>query len=75
MTSEDIKRKLIETLKQNNLKLTRQRLEIVEALAKDRSHPSARMIFDKAREKGRRRSGQEPDHVENSTMKPEGKML
>ncbi len=33
MTYEDIKRKLLETLKKNNLKLTRQRLEIIEVLS------------------------------------------
>lgn len=51
MTSEDIKRKLIETLKKNSLKLTRQRLEIIEVLSGDRSHPSARAIFHKVRQK------------------------
>jgi Fe2+ or Zn2+ uptake regulation protein len=51
MTSEDIKRKLIETLKKNNLKLTRQRLEIIEVLSKDRSHPSARAILQTVRQK------------------------
>src|SRR5208282_3493076 len=51
MTSEDIKRKLIETLKKNSLKLTRQRLEIIEALSRDRGHPSARAIFHKVRQK------------------------
>jgi Fe2+ or Zn2+ uptake regulation protein len=51
MTSEDIKRKLIETLKKNNLKLTLQRLEIIEVLSRDRSHPSARTILHKVRQK------------------------
>jgi Fe2+ or Zn2+ uptake regulation protein len=51
MTSEDIRSKLIQTLKKNNLKLTRQRLEIVEVLSSDRSHPSARTIFHKVRQK------------------------
>lgn len=51
MTSEDIKRKLIETLKKNSLKLTRQRLEIIEVLSRDRGHPSARAIFHKVRQK------------------------
>jgi Fe2+ or Zn2+ uptake regulation protein len=51
MTSEDIRSKLIQTLKKNNLKLTRQRLAIVEVLSSDRSHPSARTIFHKVRQK------------------------
>jgi Fe2+ or Zn2+ uptake regulation protein len=51
MTSDEIKRKLIETLKKNSLKLTRQRLEIIEVLSRDRSHPSARDIFHKVRQK------------------------
>jgi Fur family peroxide stress response transcriptional regulator len=50
-TSEDIKRTLIDTLKKNNLKLTRQRLAIVEILSNDRSHSSAHTIFEKVREK------------------------
>jgi Fe2+ or Zn2+ uptake regulation protein len=51
VTSDEIKRKLIETLKKNSLKLTRQRLEIIEVLSRDRSHPSARDIFHKVRQK------------------------
>ena len=51
MTSEDIKRNLIETLKKNSLKLTRQRLKIIEVLAVDRNHPSARDILAKVRRK------------------------
>ena len=50
-TSEDIKRTLIDTLKKNNLKLTRQRLAIVEVLFNDRSHLSAHAIFEKVRQK------------------------
>lgn len=51
MTPEEIKRKLIETLKENNLKLTRQRLEIIEVLSRDRSHPTAMDILAKVRRK------------------------
>jgi len=51
MTSEEIKNKLIETLRRNNPKLTRQRLEIIEVLSKDRSHPSARTILHTVRQK------------------------
>ena len=50
-TSEDIKRTLIDTLKKNNLKLTRQRLAIVEIFSNDRSHSSAHTIFEKVRKK------------------------
>ena len=49
-TSDDIKGTLIDKLKKNNLKLTRQRLAIVEALSNDRSHSSARAIFEKVRQ-------------------------
>src|SRR5208337_2319115 len=51
MTPEEIKRKLIGTLKKNNLTLTRQRLEIIEALSRNRSHPSARTILHTVRQK------------------------
>ena len=51
LTSEDIERRLIDKLKKNNLKLTRQRLAIVEVLSNDRSHSSARAIFEKVRQK------------------------
>ena len=49
LTSGEIKRTLIDTLKKNNLKLTRQRLAIVEILSNDRSHSSAHTIFEKVR--------------------------
>jgi Fe2+ or Zn2+ uptake regulation protein len=48
--SEDIERRLIDKLKKNNLKLTRQRLAIVEVLSNDRSHSSSRAIFEKVRQ-------------------------
>ncbi|HET6513626.1 MAG TPA: Fur family transcriptional regulator [Thermodesulfovibrionales bacterium] len=51
MAARGIKDKLIETLRKNNLKLTRQRLEIIEVLAVDRSHPSAMEILAKVRKK------------------------
>lgn len=38
-------------LKARGLKLTRQRHEIIEILASDRSHPSARAILEKARKR------------------------
>jgi Fur family peroxide stress response transcriptional regulator len=51
MTPEEIKRKLIESLKKNNLRVTRQRLEIIEVLSQNRSHPSAREILKAVRRK------------------------
>ena len=51
MAARGIKDKLIETLRKNNLKLTRQRLEIIEVLAADKSHPSAVDILAKVRRK------------------------
>jgi Fur family ferric uptake transcriptional regulator len=51
MTAEEIKKKLIESLKKNNRKVTRQRLEIIEVLSRNRSHPSARKIFHTVRQK------------------------
>jgi Fur family transcriptional regulator, peroxide stress response regulator len=51
MTPEEIKRKLIESLKKNNLRVTRQRLEIIEVLSQNRSHPSAREILKTVRRK------------------------
>ncbi len=41
MTPEEIQRNLIESLKRNNRKVTRQRLAIIEVLSRNRSHPSA----------------------------------
>jgi len=51
MTPEEIKRNLIESLKRNNLKVTRQRLAIIEVLSRNRSHPSAIKILKTVRRK------------------------
>jgi len=51
MTSEEIKRKLVTSLKKNSRKVTRQRLEIIEVLSRNRSHPSARTILKMVRQK------------------------
>jgi Fur family peroxide stress response transcriptional regulator len=51
MTAEEIKRKLIESLKKNNLRVTRQRLGIIEVLSRNRSHPSASKILKMVRRK------------------------
>ncbi|GAB4390718.1 MAG: Fur family transcriptional regulator [Thermodesulfovibrionales bacterium] len=50
-TQEDIRGKLLEVLRKNNLKVTRQRREIIEVLAGDKSHPSARAILAAVRRK------------------------
>jgi Fe2+ or Zn2+ uptake regulation protein len=47
----DTKNNIIKNLREKGLKLTPQRYEIIEALTSDKSHPSAPVIFQKAREK------------------------
>jgi Fur family peroxide stress response transcriptional regulator len=49
MTPESIKERIIEGMREKRLKLTRQRLEIVDILARKKSHPSAHSIFVEAR--------------------------
>jgi Fe2+ or Zn2+ uptake regulation protein len=51
MTPEEIQRNLIESLKRNSLKVTRQRLAIIEVLSRNRSHPSASKILKMVRRK------------------------
>jgi len=51
MTSEEITRKLIESLKKNKRRVTRQRLEIIEVLSRNRGHPSAQTILKTVRQK------------------------
>lgn len=51
MESEDLKRRIIEGMKKRGLKLTRQRLEIIDILSRDKSHPSAAAILAEARKK------------------------
>jgi Fe2+ or Zn2+ uptake regulation protein len=51
MDSRQIKRRIIEGMKEKGLKLTHQRLEIIDILARKKSHPSAAAIFDEARKK------------------------
>ncbi len=48
---EEIRQRLLNCLKEKGLKLTPQRREIIEILSSEKSHPSARTIFQKAREK------------------------
>jgi len=51
MTPEEIQGNLIESLKRNSLKVTRQRLGIIEVLSRNRSHPSAGKILKMVRRK------------------------
>ena len=51
MESQEIKRRIIEGMKEKGLKLTRQRLEIVDILAREKSHPTASAILAEARKK------------------------
>jgi Fur family peroxide stress response transcriptional regulator len=51
MTSEEIKGWIIEGMKEKGLKLTRQRLAIIDILSGTKSHPSAAVVFAEARKK------------------------
>jgi Fur family transcriptional regulator, peroxide stress response regulator len=50
-TSENIEKRLIESLRKKGYKLTAQRLEIIRLLAKDMTHPGAGDIFRKVRKR------------------------
>ena len=51
MDRQEIKKRIIEGMKAKGLKLTRQRLEIIDIIAREKSHPSASAIFYDARKK------------------------
>lgn len=51
MESQEIKRRIIKGMKENGFKLTRQRLEIIDILAREKSHPSASAILGEVRKK------------------------
>jgi Fur family peroxide stress response transcriptional regulator len=51
MKSKEIKRRIIEGMKEKGLKLTRQRLEIIDIIASENSHPTASAILARARKK------------------------
>jgi Fe2+ or Zn2+ uptake regulation protein len=51
MTPEEIQSNLIESLKRNRLRVTQQRLAIIEVLSGNRSHPSASDILNMVRRK------------------------
>jgi Fe2+ or Zn2+ uptake regulation protein len=48
---ENIKNSIITALKEKGFKLTPQRLQIIDIMAHDRSHPSAMTLYKKARKK------------------------
>jgi Fe2+ or Zn2+ uptake regulation protein len=49
--SEEIKKKLINSLRNKGYKLTRQRIEIIDLLSTETIHPSAMDIFNKVRKR------------------------
>jgi Fe2+ or Zn2+ uptake regulation protein len=49
MEPREIKRRISEGMREKGLRLTRQRLEIVDIIAGEKSHPSASFILAKAR--------------------------
>jgi Fur family peroxide stress response transcriptional regulator len=51
MNSEDIRQRITEGMKAKGLKLTRQRLVIIDIIANEKSHPSAHSVLERAREK------------------------
>ncbi len=51
MESQEIKRRIIKGMKEKGLKLTRQRLQIIDILAREKSHPSSFAILAEARKK------------------------
>ena len=51
ITPEEIKNSIIKVFREKGLKLTPQRLEVINVLAEDKSHPSALTIYRKARGK------------------------
>ena len=51
MKPEEISVRIIGRMKEIGLKLTRQRLEIIDLLAREKTHPSAHDVFVKARKK------------------------
>jgi Fe2+ or Zn2+ uptake regulation protein len=51
MKSEEVRRRIIEGMKEKGLKLTSQRLVIVDIVAGTKSHPSAADVFAQARKK------------------------
>ena len=51
MKPAEIRRRVIQGMRQTGLKLTRQRLAVIDVIAGEKSHPSAATVFAKARKK------------------------
>ncbi len=51
MKPEKIKKRVIQGMRQHGLKLTRQRLAVIDIIAGEKSHPSAASVFAKARKR------------------------
>lgn len=51
MKPQEIRRRIIEGMREKGFKLTRQRMAVVDIIAGEKSHPSAFSIFAKARKK------------------------
>jgi Fe2+ or Zn2+ uptake regulation protein len=51
MDDEELSRRMVERLRAEGIRLTPQRAEIIRVLSRDRTHPTARTILAKAREK------------------------
>lgn len=49
MKTQEIRRRIIQGMREKGLKLTRQRLAVVDIIAGEKSHPSAASVFAKAR--------------------------
>ena len=51
MKQAEIRKRIIQGMRQHGLKLTRQRLAVIDIIAGEKSHPSAASVFAKARKK------------------------
>jgi Fe2+ or Zn2+ uptake regulation protein len=51
MTRQEIKKRILDGMRENGLKLTRQRLAVIDIIAGEKSHPTATAVFAKARKK------------------------
>jgi Fe2+ or Zn2+ uptake regulation protein len=51
---KEIKKRILNGLREKGFKLTPQRLEIIDIVSRDRSHPTAQSIFQKARKRAPR---------------------
>jgi len=51
MKPQEIKKRIIQGMRQQGLKLTRQRLAVIDIIAGEKSHPSAAGVFAQAKKK------------------------